>query len=290
MGEKMRLGQIGRTGAQGCRGRTVARLKAAIVTDQTLRDRHVLVTGAGTGIGAAIVVACANAGARVSLVLMATVVGMAIGGWLSGAIFDLTGSYQAAFLNGIAWNLLNLGIARGRSLPLGASAVPDGVNFAMLSEHATAVYLVLYPLDGREPIGEVTLHPRRHRTGHHWHVLVAIDAQPPQLWDSRTGKRVAILSAPKGIDSCSVSPDGTRLLTADQLGGWRFGRDDGKPVVRSARVWDMASGKLLKTIDVDLSAEGVRDSTDWDIDWLQNRRVLIQLNCRANPARASGRT
>ena len=52
-----------------------------------------------------------EAGARVSLVLMATIVGMAIGGWLSGAIYDLTGSYQAAFLNGIAWNLVNMSIA-----------------------------------------------------------------------------------------------------------------------------------------------------------------------------------
>lgn len=52
-----------------------------------------------------------EAGARVSLVLMATVVGMALGGWMSGKIYDLTGSYQAAFLNGIAWNLLNMSIA-----------------------------------------------------------------------------------------------------------------------------------------------------------------------------------
>jgi sugar phosphate permease len=52
-----------------------------------------------------------EAGARVSLVLMASVVGMALGGWVSGEIFDLTGSYRAAFLNGIAWNLLNMAIA-----------------------------------------------------------------------------------------------------------------------------------------------------------------------------------
>jgi hypothetical protein len=44
---------------------------------------------------------------------MATVFGMALGGWLSGVIFDLTGSYQAAFLSGILWNLLNIGIAVG---------------------------------------------------------------------------------------------------------------------------------------------------------------------------------
>ena len=52
-----------------------------------------------------------EAGTRIGLVLMATLVGMALGGWLSGAIFDLTGSYQAAFLNGLGWNLLNVTIA-----------------------------------------------------------------------------------------------------------------------------------------------------------------------------------
>lgn len=64
----------------------------------------------------------AEAGARVGTVIMATMVGMAMGGWMSGKVFDLTGSYQAAFFNGIAWNLLNFGIAlfllyrvRGRS-------------------------------------------------------------------------------------------------------------------------------------------------------------------------------
>ena len=39
---------------------------------------------------------------------MATLFGMALGGWLSGAIFDWTGSYKAAFYNGIAWNALNI--------------------------------------------------------------------------------------------------------------------------------------------------------------------------------------
>jgi predicted MFS family arabinose efflux permease len=52
-----------------------------------------------------------EAGGRIGLTLMASTVGMAIGGWMSGEIYDLTGSYQAAFLNGIAWNLLNMGIA-----------------------------------------------------------------------------------------------------------------------------------------------------------------------------------
>jgi len=52
-----------------------------------------------------------EAGARVGAVIMATLFGMALGGFLSGAVFDLTGSYKAAFVNGILFNLVNLSIA-----------------------------------------------------------------------------------------------------------------------------------------------------------------------------------
>ncbi|MGI9373375.1 MAG: MFS transporter [Hyphomicrobiales bacterium] len=52
-----------------------------------------------------------EAGTRMGMVLTATILGMALGGWMSGEIFDLTGSYEAAFLNGIVWNILNLVIA-----------------------------------------------------------------------------------------------------------------------------------------------------------------------------------
>jgi len=51
-----------------------------------------------------------EAGTRIGLVIMATLFGMALGGWMSGAIFDLTGSYRAAFTNGFLWNLLNIAI------------------------------------------------------------------------------------------------------------------------------------------------------------------------------------
>ena len=52
-----------------------------------------------------------EAAGRTGTVLMFTLLGMALGGWMSGKVFDLTGSYDAAFVNGIAWNLLNLAIA-----------------------------------------------------------------------------------------------------------------------------------------------------------------------------------
>ena len=72
-----------------------------------------------------------EAGGRVGTVLMSTLLGMALGGWMSGAIFDWTGSYHAAFINGIAWNLLNVSIVgfllyRARSLGLARGWVTPG--------------------------------------------------------------------------------------------------------------------------------------------------------------------
>jgi MFS family permease len=52
-----------------------------------------------------------EAGARTGAVIMCTLLGMALGGWMSGKVFDLTGSYHAAFVNGLAWNAVNLAIA-----------------------------------------------------------------------------------------------------------------------------------------------------------------------------------
>jgi len=74
-----------------------------------------------------------EAGARVGTVLMFPLFGMALGGWLSGKVFDLTGSYQAAFINGIGWNLLNLTVAllllrRSRGRGAGTAAAAAGIR------------------------------------------------------------------------------------------------------------------------------------------------------------------
>jgi MFS family permease len=53
----------------------------------------------------------AEAGTRIGIVLMMTLFGMAVGGWISGVLFDYFGSYQVAFVHGFAWNLLNFLIA-----------------------------------------------------------------------------------------------------------------------------------------------------------------------------------
>jgi MFS family permease len=50
------------------------------------------------------------AATRVGIVIFASVIGMSFGGWISGVIFDATGSYAAAFLNGVGWNALNIAI------------------------------------------------------------------------------------------------------------------------------------------------------------------------------------
>src|SRR5262249_12502402 len=78
----------------------------------------------------------------------------------------------------VTWNegrpgMQSLRPSRGRSLPLGATALAGGVNFALLCRHGTAVWLVLEPLDGGDRLAELPLDPWRHRTGYHWHIQVA---------------------------------------------------------------------------------------------------------------------
>ena len=69
-----------------------------------------------------------EAGARMGIAISLTIIGMAGGGWMGGKLFDLTGSYQAAFINGIVWNVLNGAIVwwlltrQNRRMPMGALA------------------------------------------------------------------------------------------------------------------------------------------------------------------------
>lgn len=70
-----------------------------------------------------------EAGARVGMVIMATILGMALGGWMSGYIYDLSGSYRLAFINGIFWNFINIAILGGlwlksRTGPSGGGRLP----------------------------------------------------------------------------------------------------------------------------------------------------------------------
>jgi MFS family permease len=71
-----------------------------------------------------------EAGMRVGIVIFASVMGMSFGGWISGVIFDATGSYGAAFLNGLAWNALNVTIAVSLLLRARATSVKGNAAFA----------------------------------------------------------------------------------------------------------------------------------------------------------------
>jgi glycogen operon protein len=66
-----------------------------------------------------------------------------------------------------------LAVTRGFPLPLGASLSPGGVNFVLLSRHATAVTLVLAEPCNSEVRTEIALDPHRNRTGEHWHIRVS---------------------------------------------------------------------------------------------------------------------
>jgi glycogen operon protein len=68
--------------------------------------------------------------------------------------------------------MIHLRISRGRCLPLGTTALADGVNFSLLSRHGTAVWLVVYQLDGEEVITELKMDPRKNKTGNHWHIQI----------------------------------------------------------------------------------------------------------------------
>ena len=105
-----------------------------------------------------------QAGTLVGLVIMSTIFGMALGGWMSGAIFDLTGSYWQAFANGFAWNVLNRpsccsccgGTAR---------AACSTLSFGLASSAETDVLLDHGPRFGISRRPEAAHRARRNRPG-----------------------------------------------------------------------------------------------------------------------------
>jgi isoamylase len=75
-------------------------------------------------------------------------------------------------------------VTRGHCRPFGATVRPDGVNFAVFSRHAERVHLVLYRRGQEEPVAEIALDPRLHKTGDVWHALVH-DLTPDYLYGYR---------------------------------------------------------------------------------------------------------
>jgi isoamylase len=80
--------------------------------------------------------------------------------------------------------------SRGRSTPVGATPLAEGVNFVLMCRHGTSVHLVIQRVDGDAVLAEIPLDPRKHRTGDLWHIHVY---DPPKIF--RYGWRV---NGPKG--------------------------------------------------------------------------------------------
>ncbi len=59
--------------------------------------------------------------------------------------------------------------SHGRAYPLGATIIPEGVNFALFSEHATEVFLLLFDLSDAPPTDIIRLEQKNR---HIWHILV----------------------------------------------------------------------------------------------------------------------
>jgi WD40 repeat protein len=117
-------------------------------------------------------------------------------------------------------------------------------------------------------------------------LIVGCKDKSPELWDTLKGERVAILREQlTSPHAAAWSPDNDRFVTAEEIGYFNAVKE--KKIVRSIWIWATATGRLLQKIEIDLSAEGVRDSTDWQVDWLARDTLLLQLFCRWNPARAS---
>src|SRR5947199_9755527 len=80
-------------------------------------------------------------------------------------------------------NTAGLRFTRGRSAPLGATPLAEGVNFVLMCRHGTSVSLVLQRVDSDEVLAEIPLDPRTHRTGDIWHIHVY---DPPKVFRYRS--------------------------------------------------------------------------------------------------------
>jgi hypothetical protein len=106
------------------------------------------------------------------------------------------------------------------------------------------------------PIGHVNY---RHHFAKQNRLLLGCEDKSPELWDTQQGKRVVILEeCTTGLDTSAISPDGSQFATGDKV----HSRDEGERCIRSLRIWETATGKLIKTVDIDLSVEGLKDTTD----------------------------
>lgn len=115
-------------------------------------------------------------------------------------------------------------VTRGSPLPFGATLVRNGINFAIFSRHATDVSLVLFRPDDPEPVLELPLDPRRHRTGDVWHTLIE-GLKPHVQYGYRMWREPNLRPEVHRFDAKRVLLDPyTRAVS--RSGPWGSGRND----------------------------------------------------------------
>jgi isoamylase len=104
----------------------------------------------------------------------------------------------------------------GRSFPLGASVLTEGVNFSVFSRQATRVDLLLFDdAAATRPARAIELDARTHRTYHYWHVFVP-GLGPGQVYAYRaSGPRDATRGLHFDPDKVLVDPYGRAVVVPD---------------------------------------------------------------------------
>src|SRR5215469_4573454 len=143
----------------------------------------------------------------------------------------------------------------GESAPLGATILPDGVNFSLFSSKASSVELLFFDCeDDARPSRVIRLDPAMHRTYHYWHVFVP-SVQPGQIYGYRV---LGPFDPSNGMrfdpDKVLLDPYGRGVVvptTYDRDAASRGGDNAGtamKSVIVDPHVYDWEGDKPLKRV------------------------------------------
>ena len=130
-----------------------------------------------------------------------------------------------------------LKFSRGAPLPLGATLMRNGINFAIFSRHATTVLLAVFVPDGKNPLFEVDLDPRFNRTGDIWHIFVE-NLEPGIHYAYCMDRRSTINARFHRFDPKQILLDPYAKVIAGYP-GWGAGSFPGENLRRGAIVKDL---------------------------------------------------
>lgn len=117
----------------------------------------------------------------------------------------------------------------GSPMPLGATPTPEGVNFALFSQHGTNVTLCLFGQDGKLQ-EEFSLDPKINKTGFIWHVFLQ-NLRPPGFYAYKIdGPKEGDLAFRFDPNLYLLDPYAKEVSTTNQWGGTRGARKEYRPL------------------------------------------------------------